>query len=188
MALHPHHCIPQCLKQSLVCSWCLKKVCVLNVKPAQIDKGKLTTIPGSQTWASERRSLSHTHWSIRTPCTPSPGPLLGHPQPPAPSLPPGPHPWIFCWAALLSSTSFWLVSSRSRAARSSCSYTLACCSFTCRSMSSCLVRYWGWGWVSNLSELCWGKCLRLGPPPTSRNRFALGYSSAAEGGVKMVVQ
>lgn len=38
------------------------------------------------------------------------------------------------------------------------------------------------GGGSYLSKLCWGKCLCLGPPPTSRNRFAQGYSFAAEGG------
>lgn len=127
-------------KQSLVHSW-RSKGRSLNVKPLQIDKGKLTTAPGSQAWAFGRRSVSHAHRSRLLRAHPALGLSLACPS--SPHSPPCPHPWIFCWAALLSSTSFWLVSSRSRAVRSSCSYTLVCCSFTCRSVSSCLVRYWG---------------------------------------------
>lgn len=129
--------------------------------------------PGSQAWASGRRSVSHAHRAHTQPwASPSPAP-------PPPHSPPRPHPWIFCWAALLSSTSFWLLSSRSRAVRSSCSYTLVCCSFTCLSMSSCLVRYWGrpavgMGVGSHLSGEGWGKWLCLGPPPTCRKTAHFG--------------
>lgn len=52
------------------------------------------------------------------------------------------YPWIFCWAVLLSRTSLRLLCSSSRADTSSCSYTLACWSFTCRRRSTCFVRYW----------------------------------------------
>lgn len=51
------------------------------------------------------------------------------------------HLSIFCCEALLSSTSFSLVISSSRAVTSSCSYTLACCSFISLNISSCLERY-----------------------------------------------
>lgn len=53
------------------------------------------------------------------------------------------HVWIFCCEALLSSTSVWLVLSSSLAVPSSCSYTLACCSFISRRTSSCFERYCG---------------------------------------------
>lgn len=53
------------------------------------------------------------------------------------------HISIFCCEALLSSTSVWLVPSSSLAVPSSCSYTLACCSFISRRTSSCFDRYYG---------------------------------------------
>lgn len=52
------------------------------------------------------------------------------------------HICIFCCEALLSITSVWLVLSSSLAVPSSCSYTLACCSFISRRTSSCLERYY----------------------------------------------
>lgn len=51
------------------------------------------------------------------------------------------HLSIFCCEALLSSTSFSLVISSSRAVTSSCSYTFACCSFISLNISNCLDRY-----------------------------------------------
>lgn len=53
------------------------------------------------------------------------------------------HICIFCCEALLSITSVWLVLSSSLAVPSSCSYTLACCSFISRRTSSCFERYYG---------------------------------------------
>lgn len=52
-----------------------------------------------------------------------------------------PHLSIFCCEVLLSVTSVWLVRSSSLAVPSSCSYTLACCSFMSRRTSSCFDKY-----------------------------------------------
>lgn len=50
---------------------------------------------------------------------------------------------ILCCETLLSVTSVWLVHSSSLAVPSSCSYTLACCSFMSRRTSSCFDKYCG---------------------------------------------
>lgn len=69
----------QCL-QSLVCSCCFHRDCGLIVKPPQIAKGHLTTIPGTRAWASGKRSMGHTHQTI---CPQASQPDLSLARPPA---------------------------------------------------------------------------------------------------------
>lgn len=93
-----------------------------------------------------------------------------HDPPGAPHAVQKSHLSTLCWEALLSATSLWLVSSRSRAVMSSCSYTFACCSFICRSRSTCLLRY---------CKRRRSRVTRLRHPKCSQHRWAQSHKTAA---------
>lgn len=103
------------------CSTCSDRdrtwFCKVSMVPVNLVRAKDRKIFGEQAEAGKRLSV------MRSPCLT--------------------HISIFCCEALLSITSMWLVLSSSLAVPSSCSYTLACCSFISRRTSSCFERYCG---------------------------------------------